>query len=67
MKIEISRDTAGQITIETLVTLSKAINREMPEMELEDIIAMSRVVGGIMEVLRYMCPDEQLEVLLGQS
>ena len=67
MKIEISSDTAGQITIETLVTLFKAIDREMPEMELEDIIAMSRVAESIIGVLRYMCTDEQLNELLRQS
>ena len=66
MKIEISSDTAGQITIETLVTLFKAIDREMPEMELEDIIAMSRVAESIIGVLRYMCTDEQLNELLRQ-
>ena len=67
MKIEICYETAHEITVATLVDMLKSIYEEMPDMELDDIIAMSRTAESIMGTLRYMCTDTELEMLLRQS
>lgn len=67
MKIEICYDTADQITVENLVDMLETIQADFVNMDLEDIIAMSRVTESIMGVLRYMRTDEQLNELLRQS
>lgn len=64
MKIEICYDTADQITVENLVDMLETIQADFVNMDLEDIIAMSRVAESIMGVLRYMRTDEQLNELL---
>ena len=67
MKVEISYDTADQITVENLVDMLETIQADFVNMDLEDIIAMSRVAESIMGVLRYMRTDEQLNEMLRQS
>lgn len=67
MKIEICYDTADQITVENLVDMLETIQADFVNMDLEDIIAMSRVAESIMGVLRYMRTDEQLNELLKKS
>ena len=67
MKVEICYETAHEITVATLVDMLKGIYEDMPDMELEDIIVMSRCAESIMGTLRYMCTDTELDELLGQS
>jgi hypothetical protein len=67
MKIEICYDTADQITVQNLIDMLETIQTDFVNMELEDIIAMSRVAESIMGVLRYMRTDAQLNELLRQS
>lgn len=67
MNVKISYETAHEITVATLVGLVKGIYEDMPDMELEDIIAMSRTAESIMGTLRYLCTDTELEMLLRQS
>lgn len=67
MKIEICYETAHEITVATLVDMLKSIYEDMPDMELEDIIAMSRTAESIMGVLRYLCTDTELNEMLRQS
>lgn len=67
MNVKISYETAHEITVATLVGLVKGIYEDMPDMELEDIIAMSRTAESIMGTLRYLCTDTELNEMLRQS
>ena len=67
MNVKISYETAHEITVATLVDMLKSIYEDMPDMELEDIIAMSRTAESIMGTLRYMCTDTELNEMLRQS
>lgn len=67
MKIEICYDAAHDITVATLVGLVKDIYEDMPDMELDDVIAMSRTAESIMGTLRYLCTDTELNEMLKQS
>lgn len=67
MNVKISYETAHEITVATLVDMLKSIYEDMPDMELEDIIAMSRTAESIMGVLRYLCTDTELNEMLRQS
>ena len=67
MKVEICYETAHEITVVTLVDLLKGIHEGMPDMELEEIIVMSRYAESIVGTLRYLCSDTELDKLLRQS
>jgi hypothetical protein len=67
MKIEICDETAHEVTVATLADMLRGIHESMPDMELEDIITMSRTTESIMGVLRYMCTHIELKTLLRQS
>lgn len=59
MKIEISIDTAEDITKQVLMQLIRDIHSDMPLMEVGDIIEMSRVVDGALSTLKYLCTEEE--------
>lgn len=67
MKIEICYDAAHDITVATLVDMLKGIYENMSNMELDEIITMSRYAECIVGTLRYLCTDTELDELLRQS
>ena len=67
MKIEISVDTAEQVTKTTLFLMAREIYSDMPMMEeLEDIIQLSRVAEAALTTLKYMCTELEYEVFTSQ-
>lgn len=66
MKIEVSIDTAKDITKQVLIELIREIHSDMPLMEICDIIEMSRVVDGALSTLKYLCTEkEYLDIYFG--